>query len=208
MNFKHVCITAMVFSFLFSCKKNVAVQNAIVTQKITRDNIVINPFHFYDSIFDNNQVYLSKQFDYPIGKPNAKGYYNAQKFQENDHLGDDWNGTGGGNTDLGDPIYSISNGYIKSSEKIGGGWGNVIRIVHKYQGKYYESLYAHCDTLLLKQGQWVTRGQQIATIGNADGIYWAHLHLEIRNNIFMDIGGGYSNNTKGYLDPTQFINDH
>jgi len=44
-------------------------------------------------------------FDFPVGRPDAKGYYNAQGFGKNAHLGDDWNGTGGGNSDLGDPIY-------------------------------------------------------------------------------------------------------
>ncbi len=27
-----------------------------------------------------------------------RGYYNAQVFGKNNHLGDDWNGVGGGNT--------------------------------------------------------------------------------------------------------------
>ena len=53
---------------------------------------------------------ISDGFDFPVGKPNAKKYYNAQKFGKNYHLGDDWNGVGGGNTDYGNPVYSISNG--------------------------------------------------------------------------------------------------
>lgn len=56
-----------------------------------------------------NNCPLSDGFNFPIGKPDAKGYYNAQKFGENNHLGDDWNGNGGGNSDLGDEVFSCAN---------------------------------------------------------------------------------------------------
>lgn len=175
------------------------------TKSIKETNGTKNPFVFFDSLFTKHPTYIASGFDFPVGKPNANGYYNAQKFTVNNHLGDDWNGTGGGNTDLGDPIYAIGNGYIHFAENIGGGWGNVIRIVHKYKDNYYESLYAHCDKISVKKGSFVTKGTQIGTIGNADGAYYAHLHLEIRDSILMDIGGGYSKNTAGFLNPTKFI---
>lgn len=159
-------------------------------------------------LFRENPDFIAQSFDFPIGKPNAKGYYNAQKFAINNHLGDDWNGVGGGNTDLGDPIYAIGNGYITFAEDVSGGWGKVIRIIHQYNNTYYESLYAHCDTILAEPNCFVKKGDQIATIGNADGIYYAHLHLEVRDSIFMDIGGGYAEDTSGYLDPTKFIKSH
>ncbi|WP_024770478.1 M23 family metallopeptidase [Aquimarina macrocephali] len=165
-----------------------------------------DPYQIYISLFKENPEFIASDFDYPIGKPNAEGYYNAQKFRENNHLGDDWNGVGGGNTDLGDPIYAIANGYVSFAKDIKGGWGNVIRVIHKYKGKYYESVYAHCDSIRVKEGDFVKKGALIATIGNANGIYLAHLHLEIRDDIFMDIGGGYANDKSGYLDPTKFIN--
>ncbi|WP_378172979.1 M23 family metallopeptidase [Aquimarina sp. SS2-1] len=164
-----------------------------------------NKYAKYDTLFSNHNEFIAKDFDFPVGKPNAKGYYNAQKFKENNHLGDDWNGVGGGNSDLGDPIYAIANGYVSFSEDIGGGWGNVIRVIHQYKDRYYESIYAHCQTINIKEGDFVKKGQPIATIGNANGIYYAHLHLELRDDIFMDIGGGYSENSEGYLDPTKFI---
>ncbi|PTX58374.1 peptidase M23-like protein [Kordia periserrulae] len=164
-----------------------------------------NSFAVFDSLFEQNPAFRANSFDFPVGKPNAKGYYNAQKFTENNHLGEDWNGTGGGNSDLGDAVYAIGNGYVKFAENAGSGWGNVIRIVHQYNGNYYESLYAHCDTIFVKKGTFVPKGMQIGTIGNADGAYYAHLHLEIRDDIFMEIGGGYSTNTSGFLNPTTFI---
>lgn len=164
----------------------------------------------YRLLFRSNPDYVSDGFDFPVGPPNAKGYYNAQKFGKNDHLGDDWNGTGGGNTDLGDPIFSVANGYVSSAVSHGFGWGNVIRVIHylKEEDIFVESLYAHCDTMLVKTGDWIKRGEQLGTIGNANGTYWAHLHLEIRTEVDMGLGGGYSEETEGFSDPTQFIKNN
>ena len=154
-------------------------------------------------------IKVTNGFDFPVGKPDAKGYYNAQKFTKNMHLGDDWNGTGGGNSDLGDPIYCIANGYVSFAENIQGGWGNVIRIVHYIsKEEKVESLYAHCQNIYIKKGDYVPKGEKIGTIGNNDGMYPAHLHFEIRDNINMPIGPGYSSDTRGYLNPTQFIKSH
>lgn len=166
----------------------------------------------YQQLFADNPAYVAQAFDYPVGKPDAKGYYNAQKFTENNHLGDDWNGTGGGNTDLGDPVYVIGHGYVSEAYNAGGGWGNVVRVIHQYKidQKHFwvESLYAHLDTILVTRGQWIKKGESIGTIGNANGQYYAHLHLEIRRVLDLPLGGGYSSDTTGYLDPTQFIKDH
>jgi len=160
-------------------------------------------------VFEYDSSFISNSFDFPVGKPNANGYYNAQKFQENMHLGDDWNAVTGGNSDLGDPIYSIANGYVKFAEDYGGGWGNVIRVIHKMpNGKMIESLYAHCDTILVKEKQWITKGMKIGTIGNVDGEYLAHLHFEVREDLELPIGYGYSDITTGYLDPTKFIKEN
>jgi murein DD-endopeptidase MepM/ murein hydrolase activator NlpD len=159
----------------------------------------------YRLLFDKNTLFKSDGFDFPVGKPNAEGYYNAQGFGgKNHHLGDDWNGKGGGNSDLGHPIYAASNGYVSEATDKKGGWGRVIRIVHYHNGIFYESLYAHCDTTFIKAGDWVKRGQKIATIGNNNGMYLAHLHYEIRSKPDMPLGGGYSTDTEGYLNPTIF----
>lgn len=144
------------------------------------------------------------------GPPNGKGYYNAQGFGENTHLGDDWNGTGGGNTDLGDTVYAIANGYVSQAEDLKGGWGNVLRLVH-YLPKGHafapavESLYAHLDEMFVPENSWVTKGSPIGTIGNAHGKYYAHLHLELRDQPALPLGGGYSTDTTGYINPDWFI---
>jgi murein DD-endopeptidase MepM/ murein hydrolase activator NlpD len=148
-------------------------------------------------------------FDFPVGAPDAVGYYKAQHFKgKKNHLGEDWNALTGGNTDLGDPIYACANGYVKEVKDYKGGWGNVIRVLHYYNDSIVESLYAHCDTVLVKEKTWIDRGQKIGTIGTAHGQYLAHLHFEMRSDITMGLGNGYSKDSKGYLDPTKFIKKH
>jgi murein DD-endopeptidase MepM/ murein hydrolase activator NlpD len=152
---------------------------------------------------------IANSFDFPVGPPDGKGYYNAQGFRKNNHLGDDWNGLGGGDSDLGDPIYNIGNGEVIIAMDNGYGWGNVIIIRHYLSdGSQIESLYAHCDTMMVKAGEWINKGHQIGTIGNANGVYPAHLHFELRDSVGMSIGGGYSSNTQGFVDPTRFIRAH
>ena len=161
----------------------------------------------YELFFKENEVYEATGFDFPVGIPNAKNYYNAQKFGENNHLGDDWNGTGGGNSDLGDPVYSVANGYVTKAYDEGGGWGNVVRVIHKIDnGEFVESLYAHLDTMLVQANSGIMKGEKLGTIGTANGAYLAHLHLEIREKPELPLGGGYSADSTGYLNPTKFIN--
>jgi murein DD-endopeptidase MepM/ murein hydrolase activator NlpD len=204
-------IYSIFFLAFVACKKENKTVNDVVTLSEKKQTIVdsvvgseekIN----FSNLFKVNSDFISNGFDFPVGKPNAHSYYNAQKFQENNHLGDDWNGINGGNTDLGDPIYSAANGYISEVKDYEGGWGLVVKIIHLHNKKLYQSIYAHCDTVLVAEGSLIKKGEQLATIGNCNGYYLAHLHFEIRDDINLDIGAGYSLDTSGYLDPTDFIN--
>ncbi|MEM6298728.1 MAG: M23 family metallopeptidase [Bacteroidota bacterium] len=187
-------LTLYAFS-LFACKDKPESTTTDINQSV--DTKTVQEF---------DSLYIAYSFDFPVGIPDAKGYYIAQKFQENSHLGDDWNAVTGGNSDLGDPIYAVANGYVKVVKNYGGGWGNVIRIIHQQvNGEMVESLYAHCDTVLVKEKQWIKKGAQIGTIGTANGAYLAHLHFEMRSDLELPLGPGYSNETKGYLNPTRFI---
>jgi len=166
---------------------------------------------YYHTLFNANPAFKADGFDFPVGKPNAEGYYVAQDFRANNHLGEDWNGRGGGNTDLGDPVYAIADGYVKLAKEFKSGWGNIIRMVHYLEEPPYyivESLYAHCDEIYVTKGQTVKRGDLIGTIGNVKGLYSAHLHLEMRSNVMLPIGTAYSKKTEGFMDPTDFIDLH
>jgi hypothetical protein len=152
------------------------------------------------------------RFDFPLGSENGALAYNAQRFTENKHLGDDLNGIGGEDSDLGDPIYCVADGWVLLARDGGPGWGNVIIVLHAYvnNGKrtYVQSYYGHVDQMLVRAGEKVRRGQQIATVGTANGRYFAHLHFEMREFVTPFIGPGYRDDTRGWLNPTAFIEQH
>ncbi len=129
-------------------------------------------------------IRLADGFDFPVGKPDAKGYYKARGFRVNGHLGEDWDGVGGGDTDLGDPIYCIGDGVVVFARDCHMGWGNVIIVRHAYREngmtRNDDSLYGHHQKILVRHGQKIRRGEQIATLGNAHGIYDEHIPLEVR----------------------------
>ena len=156
---------------------------------------------------------LADGFDFPVGKPDAQGYYKARGFQSQGHPGEDWDGSGGGNTDLGDPIYSISNGVVVFARDCHMGWGNVVIVRHAYREggsiKNIDSLYGHLDRIVVHRGQRVARGEQVGTMGTAHGLYDAHLHLEIRKNIEIGMSrAAFACDSSNYYDPSQFILSH
>ena len=138
--------------------------------------------------------------------------YSAQRFTENRHLGDDLNGIGGENSDLGDPVYAVADGRVLLAREGGPGWGNVIIVLHAYLKEgaraYVQSYYGHVETILVHAGDGVQRGQKIATVGTAHGRYFAHLHFEMREFRTPFVGPGYRENTRGWLDPSAFIQQH
>jgi hypothetical protein len=152
------------------------------------------------------------RFDFPLGSEKAAMSYNAQHFTENHHLGEDLNGIGGENSDLGDPIYAIADERILLARDGGPGGGNVMIVLHadvqNGERKYVQSYYGHIEKMLAQAGDDVRRGQQIATVGTANGLYFAHLHFEMREFLTPFIGPGYRDDTRGWLDPTAFINQH
>ncbi len=157
---------------------------------------------------------LADGFDFPVGKPEGTAYYKSRGFYPNGHLGEDWNGRGGGDSDLGDPIYSIAGGVVVHSDNVGVGWGNVIIIRHAFRdagGKIevVDSLYGHLQERRLKLHQIVERGQLVGTMGSNSGMYPAHLHLEVRKNLQIGMNRSqFARDYSNYYSPTQFINAH
>lgn len=163
------------------------------------------------------KINVADGFDFPVGKPNAEGYYKARglRLREPRHYGEDWNGRAGGDKDLGDPVYAIADGIVTFAHDVRQGWGNVVLTRHAYrdpasgQIRFIDTLNGHLNEMMVKDGQMIKRGQQIGTIGNNRGMYPAHLHFEMRHNlaIGMDRNGSPADMTN-WADPTDFINKH
>ncbi|HYF37615.1 MAG TPA: M23 family metallopeptidase [Prosthecobacter sp.] len=163
---------------------------------------------------DSIRCLLADGFDFPVGKPNGDSYYKARGYWPNGHLGEDWNGRGGGDSDLGAPIYATARGIVIISENVGVGWGNCIILRHAYRdttGKVamVDSLYGHLLQRHSKVGQIVEKGQLIGTMGSNNGMYPAHLHFEIRKNLRIGMNRSqFARDNSNYYSPTDFINKH
>lgn len=180
---------------------------------------------------------LAVGFDYPVGDPDGngayvdpstgtrhEGWYVATSFGERYdlglHPGEDWNGRGGGNTDLGQPVFAIGAGRVVEAAEFGGGWGRIVVIEHRFRergaDRTVRSLYAHLSRIDVGAGDLVTRRQRIGAIGRGPANAWlAHLHLEIRTD--LELAPDYWPSSHGddltaigrrYLAPRAFIAAH
>lgn len=75
-------------------------------------------------------------------------------------------------------IYAAAGGKVIEAGR-NGGYGNYIVISH---GNGFKTLYAHLKSFNVKAGDWVKKGQKIATMGNTGTSTGTHLHFEIHVN--------------------------
>lgn len=154
------------------------------------------------------------RWDMPMGSEHGALTYNAQPFRITRHLGDDLNGIGGMNSDLGDPVYAAADGKVVYHGIPGPGWGNMIILAHRVKNagtgamEVMQSLYAHLDSMKVNPGDTVHRGQLIATVGTAFGKYLAHLHFEIRRGPYVFPGVGYADSPLNCVSPERFVTEH
>jgi len=59
-------------------------------------------------------------------------------------------------------------------------FGNVVTIKHADR---FITIYAHCDTVKVRQGDTVRQGQVVATVGNTGWSTNSHLHYEVRSDL-------------------------
>ena len=94
---------------------------------------------------------------------------------------------------IGTPIIATSSGRVYSTNVSNNdvGYGRYIKIRH---GFGYVTLYAHCRSIIVRNGDWIKRGQVIGYLGATGRVTGPHLHYEVR---------------LGYIDsinPKPFIN--
>ena len=144
---------------------------------------------------------LAEGFDFPVGGPEGKASYtslsNRKKYAgwkvtgnpgqaEADgaqpHTGEAWNGSGGGATDAGQPVFAIAAGVI--SEVTDTPRGPAVTIEHRFVEngalRTVWSTFSGLADVTLNPGDPVKRRQQLGTIANRSDGAPVQLYLEIR----------------------------
>lgn len=142
---------------------------------------------------------------YFIGQPN-----------EAYHTGADLN-FGTPRQDLGMPVYSSANGTVIFAARLPI-WGNVLIVRHDPKflptGEVTYARYGHVQNMLVKAGDRVRRGQQLAEIGDAFGRYVPHLHFDLSPTTILESqpqhwpGKNQRLLMANYIDPLKYIRDN
>nr|PZN54506.1 MAG: hypothetical protein DIU68_10390 [Chloroflexota bacterium] len=111
------------------------------------------------------------------------------------------------------PVYAAASGVVTFAARLPV-WGNVIIIRHdplEPGGLVLYGRYAHVEDMVVQVGQRVTRGQQIAKVGNAFGVYAYHLHFDLSPTTILETtpnhwpGKNYDAMFSNYIDPREWI---
>lgn len=109
------------------------------------------------------------------------------------------------------PILASSTGIVTTSRGgcapfaagvngCNGGYGNYVMVTHYTNNGIYFSLYAHLASINVSQGQKVTQGQQVGTLGDSGNSAGSHLHFEL----YKDTNGnGIPDDYKS--DPRKYV---
>ncbi|MBN2502526.1 MAG: peptidoglycan DD-metalloendopeptidase family protein [Anaerolineales bacterium] len=84
----------------------------------------------------------------------------------------------------GNAVFASDGGVVVFAGESSFGYGNLIVIDH---GTGWQSAYAHLQTVNVLCGQSVTQGTVIGTVGNTGNSYGAHLHFELRSDLYGKI---------------------
>lgn len=79
---------------------------------------------------------------------------------------------------VGDPVLAVADGVVSFAGRKGG-YGNVVDVDH---GNGYVTRYAHNSRLVVKAGDLVRAGQEVARAGSTGRSTGAHVHFEVWKN--------------------------
>ncbi len=158
-----------------------------------------------------NALPIADRFDFPVRPPDGDGAWIGRPFGDGGHAGEDWN-TAAGDGDLNEPVYSPADGWVTLAMDFQGGWGKIILIDYRLapgsKPPVVEMMFAHLATMEVQPYTFVKRGQEIGKMGNADGVYLAHLHWEVRNVLDLKLGGAYADDLSPWIAPSAFVAAH
>ncbi|KGF72742.1 hypothetical protein DO97_05225 [Neosynechococcus sphagnicola sy1] len=122
---------------------------------------------------------LSAPDTYLPGPANFKGYIWPAKGLLTSGFGMRWGRMHRGidiAAPIGTPVVAAATGVVESAGWNSGGYGNLVEIRHP-DGSL--TLYAHNNRILVREGQFVEQGQQIAEMGSTGFSTGPHSHFEV-----------------------------
>ncbi|MBX3084932.1 MAG: peptidoglycan DD-metalloendopeptidase family protein [Anaerolineae bacterium] len=140
---------------------------------------------------------------YRIGSP-AEAYHTGADLNLNTPTWD---------TDAHSPVYAAASGVVTTVRRYTT-WGMIIVIRHDplaSTGQVVYCRYAHVESVRVREGQRVRRGDQIASVGNADGTQPYHLHFDVSpTDVLKDRPDHWpklnlANLRANYVDPRVFV---
>ena len=153
----------------------------------------------FDSVTEHTKSYPQDYFRSPVNHPIRLSGTFGELRPNHFHAGIDIKTKNGG---VGDPLFSVADGFVARIKVQAGGYGNCLYIKHP---NGYTSVYAHmhefskelADFVKMKQyeqrsfsvdlypnvGQFqFKKGDQIGKLGNSGSSQGPHLHFEIRDS--------------------------
>ena len=97
---------------------------------------------------------------------------------------------------LGTPVCAVADGVVTKVELEAEGFGLHALVAHTWG----ESLYAHLNSILVKPGALISRGDQIGTVGSTGTSTGNHLHFGLRLK-----GYNRADGWGGFVDPTPYL---
>lgn len=98
---------------------------------------------------------------------------------------------------IGTPVVSGADGVVSYVGTMNG-YGKVVMVEHSIEGKSFTSVYAHLSGFTSSVGDVVSKGQQIARMGNTGNSTGPHLHFEIHV-------GGWNGKRSNAVNPLRYI---
>jgi LysM repeat protein len=122
----------------------------------------------------SSTIYKMRVFAMPVlnGKITSRFGYRRDPFNpniKNYHSGLDLSAP------VGTPVIAAADGVVEFRGR-NGGYGNTVIIRHKGG---YKTVYAHCSTTVVGEGETVKMGTVIGSVGRTGTATGAHLHFEV-----------------------------
>lgn len=126
------------------------------------------------------------------GYTSHSSFYGYREFDNSDHKAIDIQGNPDDTIEFA-KIYAAESGTVITAQNYcthyqgksyscgcGGGYGNYIVLQHS--DGVYQTVYAHCYTIYVSEGETVRKGQLIGLVGSTGYSTGPHLHFEVRKN--------------------------